>query len=462
MKRNIQQTHNRINENEDSGVVAKSSDSKFSLLKACSPFSILCQRLKNLERFGQTEYLFWIILSFLIFSFRYDAFSTFIFDEIHYIPSALEWLSGKVILNYEHPPLGKLLIALGLAVFGNESLGWRFSSLIAGSLLVGAMFKLGELLGDHSRSKGWKPIVLARLCAFISITNFVLFVQSRTAMLDIFMMLFLAVSWLYGIKIYLQTRRSKKNWILFGMFGGLSASCKWTGGIWFVVFTVVLIALTFRREKRKFLQPKIMSMFFASALFAYLVPFMAYLFVETSHPISITDLLWNFQFEMFELQKRVVGTHPYSSSWYTWIFSFRPIWYAFESITENAESCKGVFFVANPVVTIGSALSYLYLLYRSIRCRESIEIFLVILITAFTVQWALIPRNLTFYYYYFPNVMFLTFIMSYVVFIKGSRILLWVTNTFSLLTFFYFYPVLASMTIAVKDLSWWVWFHSWL
>src|SRR5688572_25033655 len=47
------------------------------------------------------------------------------FDEVHYLPAARALLSLSHLANPEHPPLGKELIAIGIAVFGDRALGWR-------------------------------------------------------------------------------------------------------------------------------------------------------------------------------------------------------------------------------------------------------------------------------------------------------------------------------------------------
>jgi len=47
------------------------------------------------------------------------------FDEVHYLPAARALLELSHLANPEHPPLGKALIALGIAVFGDGPLGWR-------------------------------------------------------------------------------------------------------------------------------------------------------------------------------------------------------------------------------------------------------------------------------------------------------------------------------------------------
>ena len=50
------------------------------------------------------------------------------FDEIHYLPAARELLERGLYINREHPLFAKQLIALGIALFGDNPLGWRIFS----------------------------------------------------------------------------------------------------------------------------------------------------------------------------------------------------------------------------------------------------------------------------------------------------------------------------------------------
>src|SRR6187402_2746539 len=56
------------------------------------------------------------------------------FDEVHYLPAARAVLALSHPANPEHPPLGKELLALGIALFGDRPLGWRIMPVLFGTL----------------------------------------------------------------------------------------------------------------------------------------------------------------------------------------------------------------------------------------------------------------------------------------------------------------------------------------
>src|SRR3546814_9475736 len=123
-------------------------------------------------------------------------------------------------VNTEHPLLGKAIIAAGIALFGDNSLGWRFFSTVAGAATVVALFAITwQLLGRM------RPAVLAGVFAMLNMT---LFVQARIAMLDGFMAAF-AVA---GVAVLLGLMRAAGKQALMrvalgGAVIGLAIGCKW-------------------------------------------------------------------------------------------------------------------------------------------------------------------------------------------------------------------------------------------
>lgn len=82
-----------------------------------------------------------------------------------------------------HPPAGKWLIGLGMALFGYDSaFGWRFSAAAAGTLAVLLTFVLAAKL--------FRSLFLASVAGVLLAVEGHHIVMSRTALLDIFLMLF--------------------------------------------------------------------------------------------------------------------------------------------------------------------------------------------------------------------------------------------------------------------------------
>lgn len=125
-------------------------------------------------------------VSLTVFLFGISAAKDIYFDETWYVPTAREWLKSGEILHQEHPPLGKIMIATGMAMFGDNPFGWRFMSAVFGALtVVGVMLWTLALL---------ESIPAALWVAVVTVLDGVVFVQSRIAMLDIFLLAFTSFS----------------------------------------------------------------------------------------------------------------------------------------------------------------------------------------------------------------------------------------------------------------------------
>ena len=85
-----------------------------------------------------------------------------------------------------HPQLGKWLIAVGEQLFGMNSFGWRFASLIFGTLLIMVTIRLVRRVSKSTMIGGLAGILLT--------FDGLAFVMSRTALLDIFMAFFLVAA----------------------------------------------------------------------------------------------------------------------------------------------------------------------------------------------------------------------------------------------------------------------------
>jgi len=124
-----------------------------------------------------------------------------IFDEKYYVnvariilgrPHDLDVYPDAVLgvdPNHEHPPLAKLIIAFSMLVFGDNAYGFRLPSVIAGTLSV---FIFYLLMKKVSKSQ-----TLALISSFLFSFDNLIFVHSRIATLDIFMLAFMLIGFYF-------------------------------------------------------------------------------------------------------------------------------------------------------------------------------------------------------------------------------------------------------------------------
>ena len=157
-----------------------------------------------------------------------------IFDEAYYVnvarillrlpqqpnmwPSAIPGIDS---VNQEHPLLAKLLIALSTGLLGDNAWGWRIPSVVFG---VVAIFALYLLLKKTSNN----PLI-AIIGAFLFSFDTLVFVHSRIATLDIFVLGFMLLGfyWYFSGRLKLSA---------FAM--ALATLCK-IGGFYGVITIVV-------------------------------------------------------------------------------------------------------------------------------------------------------------------------------------------------------------------------------
>jgi dolichyl-phosphate-mannose-protein mannosyltransferase len=355
----------------------------------------------------------------------------FYFDEVHYVPAARQMLAPVMpgpMLNPMHPPLAKQLMAISIRVFGDGPLGWRYPSVLFGSLAIVAMYLCGLAL---FRAQG--PAIASALLAFF---NQMVFVQSRIAMLDIFALAF----GLWAIAAFIVGFRKYRPHFWFALTGfasGLSIACKWSGLFALAVCIVIVAVIRLMQNWRTqfadgnaddWYQPGLWPDFryYHFAACFVLVPAMVYLstFVPL-YGLSLPDLL-EAQRKIFnDNTTTAIAGHTYMSAWPSWPFLVRPVWYLFSKVSEDR--IAAVVFLGNPLV-LWPALPALGICLRDWIVTRRADAFLILsFYFGPWLAWALLPRTLGFIYYYLPSATVASLALVYVLRRGNSpRWLLWV------------------------------------
>ncbi|MGJ4884913.1 phospholipid carrier-dependent glycosyltransferase [Bradyrhizobium oligotrophicum] len=331
----------------------------------------------------------------------------FVFDEVHYVPAARQMLGlapATPQLNPMHPPLAKELIALSIRTFGDNAFAWRYPGTVLGGLAVAAIYLCGLALFAAQ----WPAIAAALLAAF----NQMLFVQARIAMLDIGALAFS----LLGIAAFLFSFRQRRPQVVFALAGalfGLAIACKWSG--LFPLLTALLIVGLikllqhwqtsfgdgeptdwYRPEQWPQLSwPQIVLCLVAMPTVCYLATFVPL------HGLSVVGI--------FEAQRRIfddsvttaIAGHTYMSAWPTWPLLVRPVWFLFDKTSDT--DIAAVVLLGNPLV-LWPALAAIAICVRDFIATRSATAFLILAFyLGCYLPWALLPRALSFIYYYLPS-----------------------------------------------------------
>ncbi len=337
-----------------------------------------------------------------------------IFDEIYYVRTAENYLRLQQPYEWTHPPLGKLIIASGISVFGYNPFGWRIMGVIFATLMIPVIYVLGKKLFGT-----W---IGAFASAFPLTFDFMHFTMARMATVDTYVVLFSLTSQLFFL-IYLKDVL-KKGWkapvqplFLAILFFALGFSTKWLVLYGFAGQLTILAVLRLKEvaKLKKGLSDKINAFFdhpysvvVKFLLVAVLVYFLTYV-PDILAGRSVLDVL-GLQGGMFNYHAALTATHPYSSSWWTWPFMLKPVWLYVSYLPFSLKSTIAV--LGNPAVWWAGFAFIILAVERAVRKRDLACMFIA---TFFFFQWfpyALISR-VTFLYHFYVSVPFLCLASAY-------------------------------------------------
>lgn len=433
------------------------------------------------------------------------------FDEIYFVRTALEHLEHReIIYENTHPPLGKNLIALSIAVLGFHPFSWRILGTVFGALMLPLMYMLAKRI--------FKDSFWALFCTWMLTFDFMHFTQTRIATIDSYCIFFIMAMY-YSMLVYIDApsweRSLPRSWtpLLFsGIFFGLGASVKWIAlygafGLAFLFFKSRFDesederALRARNallparqqieimERRKWWRTRVLYTCLACIGMFIIIP--AVLYILSYVPILKDNgtpwfrQILDAQKSMFDYHRNVNSPHPYYSYWYEWPFDIRPIFYYSGTLLFNG-AAESIACFGNPLVWWSGVLGFLFVLILMLRRSGQIirgwagarpaksgpvDRLIWFPFVGFLSQylpWVIAPRKLTFIYHYFSCVPFVI-LMTGLLFrfleqhgiIKRKTTLIFMG--LAAILFVAFYPVISGLTVprfqlnALQILPRWQW-----
>lgn len=259
-------------------------------------------------------------------------------DEHHFVRNARNYLTSKPDWN-DHPPLGKLMMALVMKWLGDDPRSWRLCAVGFGLSNIALAFALAAR-AFRSREAG--------LCAaaFVAIDGF-LIVYSRTALLD-----GILTAFGLGAVLVLAFESTRMRSVLAGVLIGCAMSIKLSGVTLLAPLAVaLLLGRASMREK---------LLHGALALLAALLVY------DAQYALGLT--LSGLPGKPRDVLAASVGlikhhaaltemAHPMTSHWYTWWLPTRPMLLRFDRVnTADGQLIRAMFTLGNPLLWWSSAL----------------------------------------------------------------------------------------------------------
>ncbi len=414
------------------------------------------------------------------------------FDEIYHVRTAYEHMEGVKPYEISHPPLGKIILSIGISIFGLNPFGWRFMGTLVGVLMLPLLYLLLKRM--------FGGCAVPACVSFLMATDFMHFAQTRIATIDSYAVFFVLLMYLF-MYIYLCSERGGKKWMLpLGLSGlsfGLGAASKWTciyaGAGLALIWLIDRIERYLGEKKAAEAENKKKKAEKSDALAVYwhetginilfclgffvAVPLLVY--YASYYPYGkaagmdgaamyfsreYLDIVLDNQKYMLSYHAGVDATHPYSSRWWQWMINARPILYYLDYLPDDTKSTIGAFM--NPLICWAGLGAMLSMIYPALFKGDRNARFILIGYLAQLVPWIFVKR-ITFAYHYFPSTVFLLLAIGYVFdFVRrrheGWRRLMISFSAVSLVLFAAYYPVLSGAKVgtyfADNILGW---FESW-
>ncbi|CAN5785036.1 phospholipid carrier-dependent glycosyltransferase [soil metagenome] len=408
--------------------------------------------------------------------------SKVIFDETYYAKDACWYAyssAKRCGISEEqtsvHPPLGKWLISLGVKAAGYDSFGWRVAAVAAGVLSVIAVFILArKLLGTT-----WQAVLAAALMAIDPLH----FVQSRVAMLDIFVVMLGLAAFLFlafdrdrttgatgdplrGEPLVARLRLWR---LAAGLAAGAAVASKWSGVLWLaaIVWLTLVWELAKRREEgvkhpaRRALAAEgwtILAWLVLAPMAVYALSYAGRLDgVVAAAPWSDGSFwraLFDRQLFMYEFHSGLESTHSFQSPPWSWFLLKRPVSYYFD--TTPSGDYREIIALGSPVVWWASLVALLYVAWSWLRARSWRGPKGMIL-AGFS--WAYLPwlvlagaRSAVFLFYALPSVPFMCLALAWVAGgvrrLRGGRTAIAVASVAAAALFAFYWPLLTGAPIS--------------
>ncbi len=415
--------------------------------------------------------------------YEYSYKNSTYFDEIYHPRSAYELLFGLDYYETTHPPLGKIIISLGIAIFGMTPFGWRFTGILFGILMLPALYLFLKKL--------FKKTSLCAIGTLLFAADFMHYSLTRLGTIDSYPVFFIILMYLcmyvftsnlkhnlkeYG-KDFIAQNSFKEIYaplLLCGIFSGLGIASKWIAiyalaGIavlFFIEFFIAAKSLGIKSGEFKSFSLKIgLWCVLCFIVIPFTIYLLSYIPVANSQNKGLFEAMIDSQKYMLSYHGGLNATHPYSSKWYEWGIIAKPLLTYYQ--TNGAKYHSAMTIMGNPILWWSGLICIIYSVYRGIKTKNRAVLFIVIGLLSQLLPWVFVSRC-TFIYHFFASVPFMIMLIVYSIkeltqMHPKAKYLTAVFVALCVISFALFYPVLTGVEVS-NDYTESVlkWFNSWI
>jgi dolichyl-phosphate-mannose-protein mannosyltransferase len=265
-----------------------------------------------------------------------------LWDERYFPAMANKYLQGVYQFDL-HPPLGKFIIAVGIALLGHEPLGWRIMPALFGLALV----PLAALLGWYCLKERVGAMLLAAF--FAAETIFI--AHSRLGVMDIFVVFFVLAAFLAALRA-----ANDRQVIFSSVLIGLAVAVKWAA-------FPVAVPIGYVLWRKGLLRPFLGGLWISAVVYVAVV-YVGALITITTNPIEAWVWAWDWHVDAARKVTAAIP-HAWASPWWSWPIMLRPIRFYYAA---NAEGLYQVIMaMGNPLIWWSSTLAVVVSIFEMAR-----------------------------------------------------------------------------------------------
>ena len=396
------------------------------------------------------------------------------FDETYHVRTAYEMIHHVDETETSHPPLGKIIIGLGIRIFGMTPFGFRFMGATFGIIMVIIMYMFGKLLFKRSE--------YAFLSAYLFTFDFMHYVQTRLATIDTYGVFFILLMYYFMYRYYtmdfykVKLKKTLVPLFFSGLFWGMGAASKWivlyaaiglallffltiAKRIWdYGYYKLLLKSGTFKgsaEEKTRivFFQQNFirdMAVTFSWCILVFIIiPVIIYTASYIPYMMTIgrnynLASVWQQQIYMFNYHKSIAPEGvAFATPWYEWPLIWMPYWYYSGSDLPPGKT-EDMIAMGNPaiwwicslcmaVVIIIALVSFIKRIVVSLKTgggknsfsfrsyleritdNDRLKFVIIMFFCSQYLPWIISVRKTTYIYHYFASIPFIVFATVYLI-----------------------------------------------
>ena len=448
------------------------------------------------------------LVSRLIFLNRPDSL---VFDEVHFGKFVSAYFTGEYYFDI-HPPLGKLLIALGaklggysdylnnFGVFDFASIGEKFpqelnyvSFRIMPAIFGGLIPLVVFLFLDALKL----PRKFAFFAGLTLVFENALIVQSHNILMDSFLIFF----GFLGLWLFLKAREKNYNKLLLLLMSfslTFSFSIKWTGlSFWGLAGLITLYDLfktsslinnKFQLKKfwiffkNLFTSKETAKIILSIVVYFIILPFIIYFLIFVIHfwllpnqgsgtafmseefnnnKLNIFEKFLELNIRMYTSNSTIEASHPYGSPFYSWPLMLKPIYYW---VDNNSETPSRIYLLGNPIIWYSALIGLIGSLFlRNLTNQEKFQRN-VLLIGYFAnlLPFYEVSRVLFLYHYFTAFIFSVCLLWFSLAHLKVNNRIVLAFFALIIISFIFFSPLTYGLPLSPSQYDLRVWLKTWI